>query len=226
MTDVAQTFVKMLPFVLAGVFLPTWTANVILLLGTDRPVANAEAFIAGNAFYRFLVGLAVLYIFGAEGVLRLAKAVPAIPPWVLWLVAAALIAPGAVLLARRSSAQVGGEPPRWMRTFESFPPWGSFVWGLISVASPGEQYIVLIAAVGVIAAARLPAWQSIALLAVAVALYQVMLELPVGIYVWKRERADAIFARFKAWLGCYGGRVAGGILVALGLLVALAAALR
>lgn len=226
MSELASTFLKMLPFVLAGVFLPTWTSNVIMLLGTNRPVANSQSFIGANALYRFAIGLAALYLLSADDILSAFEVFPHIPLWAFLALAALLIIPGLILVLRRQNHPQAEELPRWIGTLESFPPWGSFVWGLLSVASPGEQYIVLLGAVGVISAARLPAYQSIGLLAVAALGYQVMLEVPVGIYLWQRERADAAFESIKRWLGRYGGQVAGGILIGAGAIVALFGFLR
>ena len=56
MDELWQTIVKMLPFLLAGMVVPSWTKYVILLLATDRPKLNASAFVLGNATFRFLLG--------------------------------------------------------------------------------------------------------------------------------------------------------------------------
>ncbi|MBI5232513.1 MAG: GAP family protein [Coriobacteriales bacterium] len=220
--DITQTFLRMLPFIVAGAFLPTWTSHVIIFFGTRRPLANAHAFIAGNATYRFILGLGVLYFFQAQQVSELLADLPAVPDWVRLGAGAAAAAAGTVVLVRHGTAP-SAAPPKWVQRFEGFPPWLSFAWGFLGVASPGIQYVYFLSAVGIIAAAGLPVWASVMLLLVAVVLLQAMLEAPVVVYVWKREHADALFERFRGWLGRNGHRIGGVILLTLGIWLAASA---
>ncbi len=39
----AETFAQLVPWIVAGAFLPTWTSYVTILLGTDGPLAARGA---------------------------------------------------------------------------------------------------------------------------------------------------------------------------------------
>lgn len=58
----AQTFAQLLPWVIAGAFLPTWTSYVTLVLGTDRPLTTASSYVLGNASWRFVLGFTTLFV--------------------------------------------------------------------------------------------------------------------------------------------------------------------
>lgn len=210
----AETFLKMLPFVWAGMFLPTWTSRVILLLGTDRPVLNASAFVLGNALYRFALGYGLLFLFSSSAVQYFLDSIPPIPA-AAWLVLGVGVTGLGIWSLRRPAPKAGAEPG-WMRVYEGLPPLIVFGYGFVSVASPGIQYVYFFGGIGAIASGDLPSWEELILLLVYVLLLQTMLVVPIVIYVLYRERADRIFDGIKAWLSRRGGTVIGLVLMGFG----------
>ena len=57
-----KTIAQLMPFIVAGAFVPTWTSYVIILLGTERPIGNAGGYVAGNATWRLLLGFVAIFV--------------------------------------------------------------------------------------------------------------------------------------------------------------------
>lgn len=203
-----DTLTGIAPFVIAGSILPTWTILVIALLGTARPVANASAFILGNAAFRTLLGLAVLFVLplpDSES-FRLDSGA-----WDARLVIA--IGLGLVLLAvglwTRRTTQEG---PSWVERAENIRPRTAFIAGAVVTASPGVQYAYLLGGLAVIletTSSRIG--EVVALVLFSLAL-QWMLALPIVIYLLFPARSARVLERMKAWLGAYGQRLVAGVL--------------
>lgn len=197
----------LLPFAIAGSILPTWTLVVIALLGTQRPVANASAFVAGNAAFRLLLGLMVLLViplpesesfrldsgtYDARLVLAFGVALFALALWI-W---------------SRSGDPRAGE---WVERAERIRPRTSFVAGAVAVASPGVQYAYLLGGIAAILETGSTAEGVFALVLFVVTL-QWMLALPIAIYVLFRERASRILANLKGFLRKRGNQLVAGVL--------------
>ncbi len=206
------TLTGIAPFVIAGSILPTWTILVIALLGTARPVANAFFFILGNATFRTVLGLAVLFVLplpDSES-FRLDSGA-----WDARLVIA--IGLGLVLLAAwlwtRRATQEG---PSWVERAENIRPRTAFLTGAVVTASPGVQYAYLLGGLAVIletTSSRVG--EVVALVLFALAL-QWMLALPIVIYLLFPAQSARVLERMKAWLGAYGQRLVAGVLGAAG----------
>jgi len=203
-----DTLAGIAPFVVAGSILPTWTILVIALLGTARPVANAAAFILGNAAVRTALGLMVLFVvplpdsesFRLDSGTWDARAVIA-------------IGIGLVLLAgwlwTRRPEQEG---PTWVERAENISPRTAFVTGALVTASPGVQYAYLLGGLAVILeTASSRAAEVIALALFAIAL-QWMLALPIAIYLLFPAQSARVLERMKVWLGAHGQRLVAGVL--------------
>ena len=201
------------PFALAGVFLPTWTLFVIVLLGTRQPALNALAFVAGNAAFRMALGLTALFITGTFPVPG-----PSDDPSRSQAIGLA-IAAAALFLLGISRLKAPEDPhrslPSWMLRFERLGPATAFVVGAVTVASPGIQWVYLLGAVSVIDATNLTgAEQTLALLGLVLFL-QLMLCLPIAVYAVAPSRSTQLLASLKLWINGHANRVTGAILVAL-----------
>jgi hypothetical protein len=212
----ADAFLKMLPFLWAGAFLPTWASRVILLLGTNRPVVNASAYVLGNAAYRFALGFGLLFLFSSSAVREFLDSIPALPPTALLALGLGICGLGIWSMTRPAPSE--GSKPDWLRIYEGLPPLLIFAYGALGVASPGIQYVYFFGGVGALASEGLPAGQEILLLVVYVALLQTMLIAPIVIYVVYRDRADRVFDSMKSWLSRRGGFVIGLVLLGFGIL--------
>lgn len=208
------TLAKLLPFAVGGAFLPTWTSRVILLLGTERPLTNATAYVAGNATWRLGLGFAAIFI-ASVAAPRSEPSEFAIPVAIAWLAASLLTVAGVWLLARKpGTGRARGLG--WVDTLKRFPPWAAFAYGAYNCAVPGAQWAYFLGGCAVIASSGLAwAWQ-LTLLAAFVAVLELMLLTPVAIYVRKQDEARAIFGRIDGWLASHAPRVLGGILVMIG----------
>jgi hypothetical protein len=203
-----DTVIAIAPFVIAGSILPTWTIAVIALLGTARPVANASAFILGNAAFRTVLGLAVLFVVplpDSES-FRLDSGA-----WDARLV----IATGIGLFALAAwiwTRPVSEESENWVDRAENIRPRTSFIAGALVTASPGVQYAYLLGGLAVVLETTGSASERVAALLLFVLALQWMLATPVVIYLLFREGSARILQRMKGWLRSYGQRLVAGIL--------------
>jgi threonine/homoserine/homoserine lactone efflux protein len=203
-----DTLTAIAPFVVAGSILPTWTILVIALLGTGRPVVNSTAFILGNAAFRMLLGLAVLFVVplpDSES-FRLDSGV-----WDARIVIAlglALLALAAWLWTRRPEQ----EGKTWVEKAENIRPRTAFLAGAAVTASPGVQYAYLLGGIAVILETTSGGLGEVVALAVFVLALQWMLALPIAIYLMFPQRSARILQRMKVWLGAYGQRLIAAVL--------------
>ena len=229
MEELWQTIVRMLPFLLAGMVVPSWTKYVILLLATDRPRLNASAFVVGNAAFRFLLGFVSLYVFQINYVEEQTSSPPG--GEAAWLIVPGLLLIGlAVYLFRRKPAVETDELPGWLTRFSSINPWVAFAGGVIMVALPGVQYVYFLGGVGVIANAGLDAVTSFLLLIAFIFCLELMLLTPIVIFAATGERGAAMMKKAKVWIGKHESQVIGvvifffgGFLLFLGIQSAMAA---
>jgi len=220
---VLDTLVHLLPFAIAGAFLPTWTSYVILLLGTERPLTNAIAYVAGNATWRMLVGFVAIFIVSFAAPETRERGI-ALPSWLAWALAVTLSAVGLWLVMRRPAAAAQGETtPRWLRAFRQLPPWAVFGYAVYNCALPGVQWVYFLGGTAVIASSGFSWGPQLIMLAVFVASLQFLLVTPIVIYARRREEARAAFDRLEAWLARHGTRVFGAILIMIAVLFVLIA---
>jgi len=218
---VGQTFVQLLPFLIAGAFLPTWTSYVIILLGTDRPFGNAGGYVAGNATWRLMLGVVAIFIASvAAPTARNSKIV--MPIWLALTLAAVLLGIGIYLIRKKPKSEVQ-EVPKWLQELKRLPPWASFGYGMWSCMLPGAQWIYFLGGCAVIATSGLNDVEQFTMLLVFIAGLEIMLVTPIVIYARRRERAKATFDRLDMWLGQHASTFFGVILSGIGLLFVLIA---
>lgn len=217
------TFLQLLPFLIAGAFLPTWTSYVIILLGTDRPFGNAGGYVAGNATWRLILGVIAIFVasLAAPGA-RSTEIV--LPIWLSLSLASILIGMGVYLFRRKPKTDPDSQDlPKWLKELKRLPPWASFGYGMWSCMLPGAQWVYFLGGCAVIATSGLNDVEQFALLLVFIAGLEVMLVTPIVIYARRRERADATFAKIDHWLGLHASQFFGLILMGIGLLFVLIA---
>ena len=216
----AETFAQLIPWIVAGAFLPTWTSYVILLLGTDRPIMTSSAYVLGNATWRLLLGFTTLFIVSAAAPETQETGI-VMPVTFAWILAALLIGMGFWLVIRKpktDGVQSEEELPKWLRTLKRLPPWAAFGYAVYNCALPGAQWVYFLGGTAVIAASGLPAPEQFVLLVVFVALLETMLVTPIVIYYRRREKAKSTFDKLDVWLGKHASTVFGGILIMIGAL--------
>lgn len=220
----AQTFAQLLPWIIAGAFLPTWTSYVTLLLGTDRPLQTSSAYVIGNATWRIFLGVITLFIVTAAAP-KIRKTGISMPPSLAWFLAAVLAGIGFWLIIRRPKTETvkPDSVPKWLQTLKRLPPWAAFGYAVYNCALPGAQWVYFLGGTAVIAASGLATDAQFVLLLVFVALLEVMLITPIVIYYRRRESARATFDKLDVWLGRYASTVFGGILLMIGAFFALIA---
>lgn len=213
-----STFLSMLPYLLLGMFLPTWTSYVIVLLGTKRGATNALSYVGGNATFRTLLGIGTVFVFGASSVSEFIDGLPEPSPPFFGLIAFFLFVIAGFLLTASRRAK-GGEPG-WLKAAENAPPWFAFAYGFWNVAAPGAQYAYFLGAMGVLGLSGLPLVEKLVLLLVTVALLQAMLLTPIVIYLRDRDRAEVVLGKARDWLAANGNTVLGLMLSGFGLFMA------
>lgn len=92
-------------------------------------------------------------------------------------------------------------PPKWLARLNSIGPGGSFLFGVAMLVFNFSTLALFIPAVGEIASAHLSAGQSAIALALLVLLVISTLLLPVAFYAVQRQRAAAVLASLRHWLG-------------------------
>ncbi len=211
-----QTLVQLLPFLIAGMFLPTWTSYVIILLGTDRPFGNAGGYVAGNAVWRLGLGFVAIFVTAVVAP-KAGGGKLVVPIWFAVSMATLLIGIGVYLIRKKPATDAGApEIPKWLQGLKRLPPWASFGYGMWSCMLPGVQWVYFLGGCAVIATAKLNSVEQFALLLVFIAGLEVMLLTPIVIYARRRERAKSTFERIDVWLGKNSSTVFGAILTAIG----------
>ena len=214
-----ETFVQLVPWIIAGAFLPTWTSYVILLLGTERPIKTASSYVAGNASWRLILGFTTLFIVSLAAPETQETGIT-MPVTLAWALAALLVGMGVWLITRRPKTD-SAQPediPKWLQSLKRLPPWAAFGYAVYNCALPGAQWVYFLGGTAVIAASGLaPEWQFL-LLVVFIICLEPMLVTPIVIYYRRREKAKSTFDKLDLWLGRHASTVFGGILVMIGAL--------
>lgn len=203
-----DTATALAPFVIAGSILPTWTIIVIALLGTARPIANSTAFVLGNAAFRALLGLAVLFVIPLPDSESFRLDSGAWDARVVIVFGVGLLALAAWLWTRPAAPEGGS----WVERAEQIRPRTAFVAGALMTASPGVQYAYLLGGLAVVLETTGGLMERIVALGVFVLALQWMLLTPIVIYLVFRKGAERILARMKGWLKAYGQRLIAGVL--------------
>lgn len=204
---------QIMPFAIAGAFVPTWTSRVIILLATGKPVANGLAFVAGNFIYRFLLGLVLLYVSDVTALQELTRDTSTQASTLF--IAAFLLFSLAFWLWRQSAGQ-SEELPGWMRALERVHPALSFVYGVLLVALPGVQYVYFIGALGVLITEMNDFVMQLVGLLFFSAFVQLMLLAPIVAFVRYNEAAQPKLDAMKDWLAHHGNQVTAGLLCLFG----------
>jgi hypothetical protein len=208
----AEPLGPLLPFVAGGAFLPTWTVYVILLLGTARPLANALAFIGGNAVFRMGLGLLVIYALDTMPGFSQTSPTPSQGQAIGYgLASLATLALAVVALRRPDDPE--RPQPMWMQRFERMNPALSFGLGFAAVASPGIQWAYFLGGVNEILRANMTPPLELAVLALFVVALQSMLLVPIVVFAARRESAASTLASMKRWINGHTNRAAGVILL-------------
>ena len=212
-----ETLGQLLPFAIAGAFVPTWTSRVVLFLGTDRPLGTSIGYVAGNFTYRIVLGVVALFVASVAAPRASTQGI-SMPVWFAFSVAGILIALGLYLISRKPKTETGAkqELPRWLLAFKHLPIWATAALGLFNCAVPGVQYVYFLGGIGVIASSGLNYAEQFALLVVFALLLQTMMVVPIAIYAWQRDRAQAVFDRLDWWVAKHGSTVIGVILAGFG----------
>lgn len=212
-----QTFAQLVPWIIAGAFLPTWTSYVILLLGTDRPIRTSSAYVVGNATWRMILGVTTIFIVAAAAPETQSTGIT-MPPWIAWTLAAILVGMGSWLVTRKPKSDTAQPDtlPRWLQSLKRLPPWAAFGYAVYNCILPGAQWVYFLGGTAVIAASGFDWPRQLLLLVVFVVFLQSMLVTPIVIYYRRREKAQATFDKLDSWLGRNASTVLGGILIMIG----------
>lgn len=143
----------LLPLALASAFMPTRTLITARMMLTDRPLANAVAFIAGNWVWRLALGGAVLWTLGfdAAGIATVADRTIRAVAGILSLVFAVLAVAQWRFGARFNQERLD----RWWQRLDGIDPGKVFAGTLAVMWLPGAQWLFVLAGCGVIHAARI-----------------------------------------------------------------------
>ena len=204
---------ELVPIAVAIALSPFPVIPVVLLLLTERALANGGSFLAG--WFGGLLGLTAIVALLA-GVIELWDEAPTWAAWARLTLGVALIGFGVRSWFARGG---GGETPSWMAALDDYTPSRSARLGLLlAVANPKSVLLVLAGGLTIGSAALGPGRSALLVIgfaagaASAVAL-PVMLRLALG------ERVVAPLERLRTWLIEHNDAIVAVVMVVLGVLL-------
>lgn len=211
---VSELLLELGPLALAILLSPFPIVPVVILLLTDRPVANGGAFLLG--WFAGLVLLAGVFTVVTSAIELWDEA----PTWAAWarlVLGLSLVGLGVrAWLVRGRSA----EPPGWMTALGDYTPSRSGRLGLLlAVANPKSVLLVLAAGVAIGAAEAGTARSAGAALLFA-AVSSLAVALPVALRLVLGERVVAPLGAVRTWLVAHNDALVAVVMVAIGLMVA------
>ena len=188
-----------LPLAIAVTISPVPIVAEILLLFTEKPVANATAYLAG-----FLVGVAAVLgvLVVVANAIDLTRSGPSRGVAIAELAVGILLFRGAIRRFRSRPAEGEMAPePKWMSGIEAFRPGRSLGVGTAIGAANPKNIAVGIAAAAAISAAGLHTGQTVAAIVCYVVVAGLGVAAPLVVTVVARDRAKVVLDGWKAWLG-------------------------
>lgn len=224
MEQFVETMVKLAPFALAGMVVPSWTKYVVILLGSGRPTRNSLMYVFGNATFRLMLGVVALWMYDVPVVEQGASDPPG--PEAVWLIVPGLLLWGFAVYLFRKPPSTDETMPKWLQALEAVKPWMAFWTGFTMVALPGIQYVYFLSGVAVLATSSLTVPQTVLALLTFIAVLELMLLTPIVIFVRSGERGQEAMAKIKTWLTKHEYQVGAAVLFVFGGFMILAGMLR
>ena len=188
----------LLPLAIAVTISPIPIVAEILLLFTERPTANAMAYLVG-----FFVGVGVVLgvLLLVANAVDLTTSGPAKGAGTLQLILGIGLLVAAVRRFRsRPKEGETAEPPRWMNGIASFTPGKSVGIGLLVGAANPKNIVVAVAAASTISAADLTSTQSVVALLVYGVIAALGVAAPLVVMVALGDKASPILTSWRTWL--------------------------
>jgi hypothetical protein len=209
---VGRTLLEVLPWAIGVIMSPTAMIAIILLLMTPRAKENGGAMLAG---WIISLTLVVLIAYGAV----VATGIEDAPrrsnrdDTMMLVLGILCVAGGVFVLWRARRRKTPPELPRWLQAVDSFTPRRSF-WVGVAV-SDVKNLLLALAAVSALAATQ-PS-EGTALPRVAfVIVGSLGILLPVGLYIFKGEGAQATLKRWRDWLVAHNAQIMAIVLLVFG----------
>jgi threonine/homoserine/homoserine lactone efflux protein len=209
------TFVSILPLAVVVMVSPVNIVAAILLLFTQRPIANASSYLAGfvvgvGGMLAALVALAeAVDLTGGSGPSRTASIIRI-------ALGGYLVVAGLSKFRGRPRAGETAPTPKWMAGISAFAPPKSFATGVLVGALNPKNIAVGVAAALSIAAAGLSASQQVGVGALYVLVAILGVAAPILVVVLLGDRGDRVIESWKRWLELNSGTVMAVIYFAFG----------
>ena len=210
----SELLLELGPLALAILLSPFPLVPVVLLLLTDRAVANGGAFLLG--WFTGLVLLAAVFTVVTSAI-ELWDEAPSWAAWVRLVLGLALVGLGVRAWISRGGST---EAPGWMAALgDSTPGRAGRLGLLLAVANPKSVLLVLAAGVA-IGAADLGTARSAGAALLFAAVSSLAVALPVVLRVVLGERVVAPLRAVREWLVAHNDALIAVVLVAIGVMVA------
>jgi hypothetical protein len=187
---------------------PFGVVSVIVLLGTQRPLANAWSFVAGWMTSITVFGLLTATVMADRG----SSSSTSTATGLMFALGAVLLIAGSVMWRGRHSG-TPGKRPKWMDRAEQISPVFAFGLGLVL-----PTWGMIVPAVNAITDAGLSRGGEIAIFVVFVIAAAALLLLPVIVYTVRREWASSMLAAWQAWVLDHAKTVVAVVLILLGVM--------
>lgn len=195
-----------LPLALVVAVSPINIVAAILLLFSQRPIANATTYLLG-----FVLGVAAVL----AGLTALADAVGLSPhsgrsqgASVLLLALGLLLLAVAVRkFARRPGRGEDPEQPKWLDGVSRFRAGRSFAVGVLVGALNPKNIAVGLASAVIVATADLPARQQVGVIAIYTVIASIGVAAPIVTALVLGDRSEEVLGSWKEWLGRNNGTV-------------------
>lgn len=212
-----DVFVRVFPIAMLAALSPFNVAIIlVLLLNNQRPVARAISFLAGFITCLIVIGiLALAFIPSLQA--------PALRPrayLVITTLGAVLVFVGVRQLA--TAIDVEEPPKKWLDRIAEFGPYTAFWVGLFVSGLGLKTMGIYVASLGIITTSNVGFVEALILGLVVILTISWSMWLPILIYVLQPERKGQILERLQHWLYKQEPRVAGSILVLIGVVLVIA----
>jgi threonine/homoserine/homoserine lactone efflux protein len=210
-----QAIGELLPAAVGVALSPIPIVAVVLMLASERGRVNGPAFVVGWVVGIAVAGTALLLIAGAVGGSDHGQ--PA--TWVSWLellLGLALLRLALKQFRGRPRGAEEAELPRWMGAIDHFTPAKAVGAGVALAAVNPKNFVLILAAVAVIAQTGIPAGEQAVALAVFAVIASTGAAAPVVIYFAGGERSAELLERLRVWMARYNAVILAAILTVIG----------
>ncbi|GEM32590.1 hypothetical protein NN3_35970 [Nocardia neocaledoniensis NBRC 108232] len=207
----SELILALLPEMLGLLITPAAIAGCVLLLQSQRPLANAASF--GSAFVLVYSQVGVAALLGGASDPGATSAT--VSHWAGLIVGLVFLACGAGIAMRRPGP--GASPPRFLTELENAGPRQAFAAGLV-LAIVNPNLVIMMSGMSLIASSDTTTSQAVLATVALLAAAALDFLIPIGIYLALGERARNALDAAKQWMLAHNHTLTVAVLFGFGIL--------